>query len=258
MKIKTWVQAAAALLVLAQMPTAQAEIAGAQFSADMISRAPDGETTMGKMYVGDGRMRVEMSQQGREIVRISDQSRRMEWVLFPDQQSYLEQGAPAGSTAQGPIGAPSAETNPCEGLQGVTCRRAGEEEVGGRAAVKWEMSVVRQGQTLTGAQWIDVQRGLPLKYQMPDGQSMELKLLGTETLDGRAVEKWEMTTVAPNQSPMRTLQWYDPELKLAVREEFPGGYLRELKNIRVVEQPDHLFIVPAGYSRMEMPPAPTR
>jgi hypothetical protein len=91
---------------------------------------------------------------------------------------------------------------------------------------------------------------------MPNGETMELILVGQDTIDGRAVEKWEMTTTAPDQAPTKTLQWYDPQLKLAVREEFPGGFVRELTSIRIGEQPDHLFTVPAGYNRTEMPQSP--
>jgi hypothetical protein len=233
--------------------SARAEIAGAQFSADMISTGPDNQVVSGRMYVGDGRVRMEMTQQGRQIVRISDQNRRIEWVLFPDQQTYLERGAPPGEAPAAPLAAPSAETDPCAGLPGMTCRRVGEEQVGGRAAVKWEMQMTHEGKTLIGAQWIDVQRGLPLKHLMPNGDTMELQMLGTETLDGRTVEKWQMTTTSANQAPAQSLQWYDPELKLSVREEFPGGFVRELKSISVGPQPDHLFTVPAGYTRTEMP-----
>ena len=46
------------------------------------------------MFVGDGRTRMEMSQKGREVVRISDQKRGMEWILFPADKNYLERGAP--------------------------------------------------------------------------------------------------------------------------------------------------------------------
>jgi len=234
----------------------QAEIAGVQFSADMISRGPDGQTTTGKMSVGANRMRIEMSHQGQQVIRIHDQTRQMEWMLFPDRQTYMERSVPMGAAAPGQMPAPSAETNPCQGIEGLNCRRAGEEDVAGRRAVKWEMSMTREGQTLTGAQWLDVERGLPLKYQMPDGQSMELRMLGTESIAGRTVEKWEMTTTVPNESPAQSLQWYDPQLKLAVREEFPGGFVRELTNIQVGPQPEALFSVPDGYSRMEPPPAP--
>jgi hypothetical protein len=251
--------AATALLAAVTAGPVQADTAGAQFSADMVRHGPDGQSTAGKMFVGDRRTRMEMTQKGHEIVRISDEKRGMEWVLFPADKTYLERGGAAGTPAAPtpPPAAPSAETDPCTGITGLTCRRVGTEDVNGRPAVKWEMSATQQGQTLTGMQWIDVERGLPLKYQMPNGQTMELKLVGPEKLDGRAVEKWQVTSTAPNQQPVATFQWYDPELKLAVREEFPGGYVSELKNIKVGPQPDDLFAVPAGFALKAMPaPAP--
>jgi hypothetical protein len=187
------------------------------------------------------------------VVRITDQTRQMEWILFPEQQNYIERGPAPGQAKAPPPSEPSAEADPCVGVAGLTCRRVGVEEVGGRPAVKWEMSATQQGETLTGVQWLDRERGIPLKHVMPNGQTMELKILGKETIDGRQVEKWEMISTAPKQEATRSFQWYDSELKLAVREEFPGGFVSELKNIRVGPQPDSLFVVPAGYSRMTMP-----
>lgn len=231
---------------------AHAEIAGVQFSAEMVSRAPDGRVETVQMFVGDGRMRKEMSQQDQEVVQIIDQNRGISWVLFPAQQTYLEQAARPGEA--GPAAPPpaSAQTDPCAGMPGLTCERIGEESVGGRTAVKWEMVMTHEGQSMQGTLWIDAERAIPLKHQMSNGEIMELLMVGTETIDGRQVEKWEMTTTAPNQEPTRILQWYDPELKLSVREEFPGGGVRELKSIRIADQPDHLFAVPAGYNRVEM------
>ncbi len=244
----------AAVLGAALAVSAQAEIAGVEFSADMVSRGPDGQVTTGKMYVGDTRMRIEMSQQGKEVVRITDQGRNMEWMLFPAEKGYMERSIPEGAQSQSPMSTPAADANPCAGVPGLTCRKAGQESVAGRPAVKWEMTITRDGQALTGAQWIDVERGLPLKYQMPNGQAMELEMLGTETIDGRPVEKWQMTTTAPDQQPVQTFQWYDPELKLSVREEFPGGFVRELDDIQTGKQPDSLFEVPSGYTEMDAPP----
>jgi hypothetical protein len=137
----------------------------------------------------------------------------------------------------------------------LTCRRVGVNDVNGRPAVQWEMTMTRQGQILTGMQWLDVERGIPLKHQLPNGQTMELKMLGKETYEGRPVEKWQMTTTVPNQPPTVTFQWYDPALKLAVRDELPGGYVSELKGIVVGPQPDSLFVVPEGYT-IKTPPAP--
>ncbi len=103
------------------------------------------------MFVGDARTRIEMSQKGREVVRISDQKRGMEWILFPAEKSYVERGTPPGAAAPAPA-ARSAEADPCVGMAGLTCRRIGIEDVNGRPAVKWEMTMTDKGQTLTAAQ----------------------------------------------------------------------------------------------------------
>jgi hypothetical protein len=125
--------------------------------------------------------------------------------------------------------------------------------MGGRASVKWEISGTRDGKAVTTTQWIDKERGIPLRQEFPDGGKMTLSLVGKETLEGRAAEKWEMVVEAPERQATRTFQWYDPELKLAIRQEFPGGAVSELKNVRVGKQPDDLFVVPAGYTRAPLP-----
>ncbi len=92
----------AAVLATVLVATAQAESGAVQFAADMVRRGPDGQVTSGKMFVGDGRTRMEMSQQDREVIRISDQNRHMEWILFPAEQNYLERGAPPGTEGAPP------------------------------------------------------------------------------------------------------------------------------------------------------------
>jgi hypothetical protein len=226
--------------------------AGAEFSADLVQHGPQGEMSSGKMFVGDKRVRTEMSHQGQEVIRITDENRGVEWILFPAQKKYMEQklGGPGG---QGPGATPSPAEDPCGGMPGLTCRKLGEEVISGRTAVKWEMVASQQGQTMKSTQWIDKERGVPLRQEMPNGQTMELKFVGMENLDGRQVEKWEMVATMPDQPETRTFQWFDPELDLAVRQEFPGGMVSELTNIRVGKQPDELFNIPAGYERMSTP-----
>jgi hypothetical protein len=251
MKNQQTIIAAALLLSLG---AAGAEAEGPQFSAETVQRGGSGEATSGKMFVGDGRMRMEMKAQGQNLVRITDEKRKVEWLLFPDQKTYLERQAGPGQT--GPAPSPSAAAvDPCAGMPGLTCRKLGDEDVGGRRAAKWEITGNQEGKPVTSLQWIDLERGIPLRQQFPDGGKMELSLRGKETLEGRSVEKWEVVVEAPGRQPSHTFQWYDPELKLAVRQEFPGGGVSELKNIRIGTQPDDLFVVPAGYSR-GTPPAP--
>lgn len=225
-------------------------LAGAEFSAEMVQQGPQGKTPSGKMYVGDKRVRTEMSHQGQQVIRVTDEKRGVEWILLPDQKQYMERklGDPGGIQ---PGAKRSPDQDPCGGMPGVTCRKLGEEEVGGRTAIKWEIVASQQGQTMKSTQWIDKERGVSLRQEMPNGQVTELTLVAEEDLGGRKVEKWEMVATMPDQPETRSFQWFDPELDLAVRQEFPGGMVSELTNIRVGKQPDELFNVPAGYERVD-------
>jgi len=234
---------------------AQAQPSGVQFSAETVQTGPKGPVSTGKMYVGKNRMRTEAEQQGRQFVRITDEDKQVEWILFPDQRSYMERRAPPGTPKRADRSA--SDTNPCAaGMTGMQCTKLGTETLAGRKADKWEITLSHQGQTMKTTQWIDAERGVPLRQEMGGGQTMELKFVGQETLDGRKVEKWEVLATTPNQAPSKSYQWYDPELRLAVRQDLPGGYVSEFKNIRVGDQPESLFVIPAGYTRVEQPAGP--
>jgi outer membrane lipoprotein-sorting protein len=226
--------------------------ADTEFSAEMVQQGSEGAASSVKMFVGDQRVRTEMSQQGQQVVRITDEKRGIEWILLPEQKKYMEQrlGVP-GSQRPGAKSEPAED--PCAGMPSLTCRKLGEEKVDGRTAVKWEIVASHEGQTMKSTQWIDKERGVPLRQEMPNGQTMKLELVGKEDLGGRRVEKWEMVATAPNRPETRTFQWFDPELNLIVRQELPGGMVSELKDIHVGKQPDELFTVPAGYERMSVP-----
>jgi len=227
-------------------------LAGVEFSAETLQPGPQGQLSSGKLFVGQDRVRIETSHQGQEVVRIQDQKRGVEWILLPDQKSYMEQPL-VGPGPQGPVGRPKPGEDPCAGLPGLTCRKLGEEQIAGRMAIKWEMVASREGQSLTSTQWIDKERGIPLRREMPDGRRLELAFVGKDTLDGRSVEKWETVVTTPGQPEIRSFQWYDPELGMWIRQEFPGGMVSELKNIRMGKQPDDLFQLPADFKRMSPP-----
>jgi len=241
------------VLGLAAAAPSLAQTAPPQFSAELVQQGPNGQTSTSKMYVGDERTRIEMSQQGQDIVRITDLKRHVEWVLFPQQHQYMEHQLPPGPPVHPGAARPSPAAGPCVGMPGMTCRKLGDETINGRAAVKWEMEMSREGKTMKSTQWIDKDRGVPLRQEFPNGQTVELKYIGPDTLEGRKVEKWEMATTLPNRPPIHAFQWYDPTLKLMVRQESPGGLSMQLKNIQVGKQPDHLFSIPAGYERISAP-----
>ena len=61
---------------------------------------------------------MEMSAQGQDLVRITDEKRKVEWLLFPDQKTYLErQAAPdqSGSSPQPRRPLPSIPALGCPG-----------------------------------------------------------------------------------------------------------------------------------------------
>ena len=240
---------AAAAGFLAGFPV-QAQSGETPFSAEIIQQGPQGQSSTGKMFVGKDRVRTDMTQNGEKIIHIVDNEQQMEWILYPSQRSYMAMPRRASEGAS-PEATPPA--NPCAGMQGVTCKNLGKERVHGRQATKWQMTYEHQGETMTGTQWIDEERRVPLRQVMPNGQTTELRMLGMDNIGGRTVEKWEMTAMRGNEAPQRAYQWYDPKLELAVREEFPGGHVRELRNIRIGHQPDALFSIPAGYREISVP-----
>lgn len=242
----------ALMLGLAATAAMTASVAGPQFSADMMRRGAGGQSIAEKLIVGDGRMRTEIVHQGQQIIRISDENRGVEWVLFPEQRRYTEQrlAPPDGK----PPAKPSVD-DPCAGMPGLTCRKTGEERIAGRTAVVWEIVVEREGKVMKGTQWVDKERGLSfmLRQELPTGQKMERSFLGQEDLGGRQTEKWKIDMIRPDGQAVSTFEWYDPELELAIKQEFPDGMVSELSNIRVGAQPDQFFGIPAGYERMAIP-----
>jgi hypothetical protein len=220
-----------------------------EFSAETVNSGPKGQPMTGKMYIGKSGLRREYTQQDKQVIEIINESQHAAWLLFPDEKTYLEQRR---DPQKAPAGAKPDPSNPCAGAPDtVTCSNLGVEDVHGRKADKWEIISSHQGRTTRTVQWIDQERHVALKQEFPGGSS-EYRMIGKETVNGRETEKWEFTQQR-NQKTSRSVQWYDPKLKLAVREELPGGYIRELKNIQEGAQPVSLFELPQGYSKKEMP-----
>jgi hypothetical protein len=221
-----------------------------EFSANAYQKGPQTPPIEAKMFVAGKRVRKEYSANGQQVVEIYDAGKQHAVLLMPAKRSYLErQGSTSNFIEQN-----SKPKNPCQGIKEASCKKLGEEKIHGRIADKWEMVMKKDGQDMRALYWIDRQRTMMLKQKLPDGTETELRLQGKETVNGRQTEKWEMTASNPQGQTMRSMQWYDPELKISIREEMPGGYLRELKNISVGVQADSLFEIPAGYTLIKQPP----
>ena len=245
------------VVLLPLMSQAQSGQPAVQFSAEAVQNAPQAQPQVSRMYVGDGRVRTERTLNGEQAVEIIDMKRRTVVLILPQQGTYMMREEDAGtaksasnSDTQNP------DAGPCAGVPGAQCRKLGTETIDGRETDKWEMVVNYNGNGTKALYWIDQERGLPLKQFWPDGTVSELRLLGREQVGGRDTEKWQTTITQSDGRTSKSLQWFDPELQIAIREQLPGGFLRELRNIQVGPQPDQLFEIPKGLSRVEAPAPP--
>jgi hypothetical protein len=237
-------------ILLAGVLSATAAAAGGniEFSADTLESMAGQTPRKGRIYVGKEQVRTEFTMNGETVIQIIDLARQEATVINPGQKSYMRRRAPGDAAQAAPAGG---DANPCAGMQNLVCRETGAEQINGRKAVKYEISGT--GQQGMMQVWVDAERKIPVRQIMPDGSSMETRLLGSEKLAGRSVEKWEMTEQRADGESRTSAQWYDPELKMNLREEHPGGFSRELTNIKLGVQPADLFSVPAGYSEITMP-----
>jgi hypothetical protein len=230
-----------------------------EFSADLIQTIPQQGTQTGKIYVGKDQVRTEFDFNGKTMIQIIDMKNQRAIMLDPENQTYILSKAGAGNALPGDT-ATAADANPCAGMPGITCKKLGTEDINGRPAQKWEFENTAQADSGKMVTWLDEERKIPLRQNMPDGSSMEMQLVGREMLNGRPTEKWEMTATRPGGQSQVSYQWYDPFIKMNIREEQAGGFVREFQNIKIGKQPATLFTIPAGYKEVSMPqgqsPAP--
>ncbi len=81
---------------------------------------------------------------------------------------------------------------------------------------------------------------------------IERTLMGKETVDGRATDKYRVVYTAAGVKTT-IFQWFAPDIGLPVKTAAEdGSWTMEYKNIKTGTQPDSLFEIPAGYSKMSM------
>lgn len=237
------------LMLFAIQGNAAVEI-NAEFSADAVMMTPQQPAMQSKMYVSKKAVRTETNMNGREVIEITYPEEYRSVLLYPQQKIYLESKAPQQQSKN-----KATDNSPCAQLPNAECQLLGKETIDGRQTEKWQVITDSRGQQLRTLHWIDTKRKLALREFFPDGSFSELKMVSKETVNGRQTEKWERVFSRPDGSSMTSYQWYDPELKIAIREEMPGGYVRELKNIKVGKQKSQLFVIPKNYNKMDQPVA---
>lgn len=238
-----------ALILAAQaVPAAQSVI---QFSADTLESHPQQGERKGKLFIGTNKVRTEYDMNGQTIIQIVDLDKQEAVIINPAEKTFMCRQA-GQQDMLAPGAGQSADRNPCAGMQNLTCKQGGIETINDRKARKWEItSATGDGGNMQF--WLDEERHIPVRQLMPDGSSMEARMLGSEKINGRTAEKWEMTAQYPNGQNMVSYQWYDPALQMIISEEQPGGFRRDLVNITQQPQPDALFAVPADYKEVSLP-----
>ena len=221
-----------------------------QFSGLAVQAGPEGRAREARIFAGDNQVRLEHERDGGQMVEIFDMKNQRVLLFVPDQKVYMQRDFPPGTTGN-PV-MPPQDSNPCASIPEAHCRKVGTDTLYGRPVSQWEMIIKRNGETLRSLHWIDDSRHMSLRDVWPDGSTTESILQGKEMLHGRATERWEQVTTTKDGKKRTTTQWYDPELKIAIREEMPGGFYREIRDIRVAPQPASLFEVPPGYQRVEI------
>lgn len=220
------------------------------YSATMLEVSPDQGERAGMIYSGEHGLRTEYQSNGEKLIQIVNLTRGEVYLVNVAKQSYMRRSLVQTGAAADYTRLQSLPASPCEGQQGLVCKSLGEEKIHGRPAVKWSVSSETDKDGAGMTVWLGKQRHMPLRQQLPNGATMERKLSGTETVNQRKTEKWEISMTGPDGSSRVSYQWYDPELAVNVREEQPGVYTRNLTDIKPGPQPASLFEVPAGFSEV--------
>jgi len=222
-----------------------------EFSARAVQQYPQGKPRTAVISVGEDGVRREYQQNKQTIIDIYRPSKQLRLVIYPGQQAYYQYDGVKIKTGMSDA-KKTVSTNPCTESTTQRCRMLGREHINGRLTDKWEVSRKVKNKIIKALIWVDVQRGQALRQFFPDGSRMELLRLKDEKINGRDTEKWVLKLTRPGGKTEQTYQWYDPQLGIIIKEIIPGGYVRELKDIKIGKQPDALFNVPAGYRKLKI------
>ena len=222
-----------------------------EFSADAVMKSPQHADTVSKMYVSKNAVRTEVDAEGQTFIEIVFPEEGRAIMLNPKLKAYREVVTDKKLSA-----GTKKNATPCDQIPGATCENLGNETINGRETDKWQVISMHQGKKQRTLHWIDKERKLALREFFPDGSVAELNMLSKEIMNGRNTEKWQRMLSRPDGSVMTSYQWYDPELKIAIREELPGGFVRELRNIKIAKQKSALFSIPGGFKKVDNPTRP--
>lgn len=227
-----------------QTPIQSASIS---YSATAHHRLPGQPETSGKIVKSAQNIRLEFEQDGQSVIQILRPTEGLMFVLNPQDKTYFElrsQAMPAVKT--------DGYSTPCpDTTQIAHCERIGTSTVSGIAVERWALTRKPQSRPLI-ILW-DSTRRRALRQEFPDGSVMAMRFQAMQDLNGRMTEHWVIKITMPDQPANTGSWWFDPELRLVVREDLPGGEIRRLENITTGAVEDTAFLPPEGWEKQNPP-----
>ncbi len=226
------------------------------YSATAIHAFPGQPETSGIVIKSGENMRLEFEADGRKVIQILRPEQGVMYILDPQTRTYMEL---RGQTVPAPAG--SGAATPCtEQSNLAVCARVGTDTVSGIQVERWQLAAQAQTKPLV-VLW-DPTRRQALRQDFPDGSSVVMSFKAMEEINGRATEHWIIRTLAPGRETLTGGWWFDPELRVVVREELPGGETRRLENITVGGIDASAFQIPEGWQQRDpnaiTPPQPPK
>jgi len=219
--------------------------ANVEFSAEAVQSMPDRPPMIAKMFVSKNAVRTESTMNGITMVEIVYPNENRRVFLNKIRKTYFEQSTPVKQ----PKNKQSSTGSPCNQRNNSVCKKLATEKINGRSVIKWEMTTNVNGRSLKSLHWLDKKYQMPLREQFSDGTISTMTLLGKDEIYGRVAEKWELLATRPDGGFIKSQQWYDPNLKIVIREVLRGDYVRELRNIKIARQSKQLFKIPDDFKK---------
>ncbi len=215
------------------------------YSATAIHGIPGQPETSGIVIKSGENMRLEFEQNGQKVIQILLPQQGVMYILEPQTRTYLELRGPAVPATAG-----SGTAAPCTAQSNLAlCQQIGKDTVSGIQVERWLMAKQPQTKPLT-ILW-DPTRRQALRQEFPDGSSTVMNFIAMDNLNGRVVEHWSIETLAAGRDTLTGGWWFDPELRVVVREELPGGETRRLEDITVGAVDPATFHPPAGWTKRD-------
>ena len=162
------------LITFLALPWAAAQVPQfSPFTADMEMKSTNPnapQDAKGKVFVGSGHMRMNISAQGHETAMITDFATRTVSVLLVEPKMYMQHQAGAMSR-RGIGGGPADEmkpfdpANPCANQPDITCKKIGVETLSDRTCDHWE--ITDKNGKVTNV-WVDEKLHFPIKMASTD------------------------------------------------------------------------------------------